>query len=155
MRRALCKKPMFIKTFQKIFLTAVIGALLLAPAAQAAGILPAESGSGSTAKCKEINPKGNCGNYSLNDMMQIFINVSNWILSVVGSVALLFFVYGGIIFIFSGGSEEKVKQGKQILIGSIIGLFIVFGSFLIIKYSQQFLGAQYTGKETLQINLPK
>jgi hypothetical protein len=149
---------MFKKSFQKIFLTAAVGILLLAPAALAAGILPGESGTAkpeAVAACKKINPNGSCGNYSLNDIVQLIINVSDWILGVVGSVALLFFVYGGFVFIFSGGSEEKVKQGKQILIGSIIGLFIVFGSFLIIKYSEKFLGTQYTNDKTLQINVPK
>lgn len=146
---------MLKKSFQKIFLTAVVGILLLAPAVMAGGILPAETGTGDTTKCKEINPDGSCGNYSLNDMTQVLINVSDWILGVVGSVALLFFVYGGFVFILSGGSEEKVKQGKQILIGSIIGLFIVFGSFLIIKYAEKFLGTQYTEDDTLQVNIPK
>jgi hypothetical protein len=129
---------MFKKSFQKIFLTAAVGILLLAPAAMAAEILPA---------CAKA---GDC---QLNDMVQVIVNVSDWILSIVGSVALLFFVYGGFVFIFSGGSEEKVKQGKQILIGSIIGLFIVFGSFLIIKYAEKFLGAEGADKNTNSVRV--
>jgi len=151
---------MFKKFFQKILLTTAIGVLLMAPAALAEGILPqatAPAGNAEAvsacAKYLETHPGGNCGNYSLNDIMRVFINVSNWILGVVGSVALLFFVYGGFVFIFSGGNEEKVKQGKQILIGAIIGLVIVFASFLIIKFSSELLGAKTN--EGLQINVPK
>lgn len=118
---------MLNQSFKKTFLLVVVGVLLIAPGAMATEILPA---------CAKT---GDC---QLNDILQVAINVSDWVLGVVGSVALLFFVYGGFVFIFSGGNDAKVKEGKQILIGSIIGLFIVFGSFLIIKYSEKFLGAQ-------------
>jgi Type IV secretion system pilin len=120
------------------------------PRVFAAGLLPStESGTGPTS-CG--SPNG-CGNYSLNDILSVAVTVANWILGSVGAIALLFFVYGGFVFILSGGNEERVKQGKQILMNSIIGLAIVFASYLIIQFSIQLLGGKVA--PGLLINVPK
>jgi hypothetical protein len=139
---------MFKKTFyQFIFITASVIFLLNALAAQATVILPNATGNmGDTAATKACenylaeHPGGNCGNYSLTDFLQLAVTVSTWILGCVGAVALLFFVYGGFTFILSGGSEEKVKQGKTILINAVIGLALVFASYIIIQFAMTLLG---------------
>jgi hypothetical protein len=111
--------------------------------AWAAGILPSQTGSGNSTSCG--SPNG-CGNYSLNDMLALGVNVANWILGVVGALALLFFVYGGFVFILSGGSEEKVREGKTVLMNAIIGLVIVFASYLIVQFvAQNLLGIKGVG----------
>lgn len=56
------------------------------------------------------------------------------VLSVVGSLTLLMFIYGGVLMLTSAGSPEKVKQGKQILVSSTIGLAIIFSSYIILRY---------------------
>ena len=85
------------------------------------------------------------GDYTLNEMMQVFVNVSEWILGIVGSLALLMFIYGGVMFLISGGSAEKVTQAKQIIAGAVIGLVIVFTSYIIITFAAQALGIEVTG----------
>ncbi len=75
-----------------------------------------------------------CGDYELNDFIKIFIHYYDRIFGLIGSVALLFFIYGGIIFLISAGNKEKVEQGKKILIGAAIGLVIVFASYAIIQF---------------------
>lgn len=50
-------------------------------------------------------------------------------LGVVGSLALLMFVFGGITWMTSAGSAEKVKKGRDILVWSAIGLVIVFSAY--------------------------
>lgn len=99
------------------------------------GILPLETGG-------TCSPGENCGNYSLNDFVQLAVEVSDFILGIVGSLALLAFVYGGIVFLISGGSSEKVEKGKQILLGAVIGLVVVFLSYTIIQFTLDALGVQ-------------
>src|SRR3989339_1404949 len=104
-----------------------------------AAILPPPTGSISpeTAKaCQGVN----CGNYQLNDFVQLGVYVAQWILGIVGSLALLFFVYGGVTMIISAGSSEKVEEGKTILKNAIIGLVIVFVSWTIINFTLISLG---------------
>jgi hypothetical protein len=77
------------------------------------------------------------GSYGLNDVENFGINVASIILSLVGSLSLLMFIYGGIMFLISGGSQDKIKHGKDAIKAAVIGLIITFSSVLIIK---MFLG---------------
>jgi hypothetical protein len=77
---------------------------------------------------------------SLDGFIMIAIAISKWILGIIGSLALAFFIYGGIMFMISGGSSEKVTKAKQILIGAVIGLIIVFASYMIINFIFQAMG---------------
>lgn len=88
----------------------------------------------------------NCGNYQLSDFMVIAINVANWILGITGSLALAFFIYGGVMFLISAGSPEMVTKAKQIIIGAVIGLVIVFASYTIIRFVFQAAGLNWQGK---------
>lgn len=89
--------------------------------------------------------KKDLGNYELNDFLVLAVNLSQWILGIVGSLALLMFVYGGLTFVLSGGSAQAVDKGKKILIGAVIGLVIVFTSWTIIKFSMLALGLNWNG----------
>ncbi len=83
---------------------------------------------------------------SLNSFLKLGINVANYILGIVGALTLLMFVYGGVMMIISGGSADKVKKGKDIIIGSVVGLMIVFGSYLIISFvSKTVLDVEFNG----------
>jgi len=86
---------------------------------------------------------GSClssGNCELNDFMRIAINVSKWILGITGSLSLLAFIYGGVMFLISAGSSERVNQAKSIIFGAVIGLVIVFASYTIIGFIFKALG---------------
>jgi hypothetical protein len=64
------------------------------------------------------------------DSPQVLIGrVINSILGVVGSLALLMFVYGGLTWMLSSGNQEKVKKGKDIIIWSAIGLAVIFMAY--------------------------
>jgi len=88
------------------------------------------------------------GNYSLNAILSIVIGASRWILGIVGSLALVMFIYGGFTFLISAGSSEKIGQARKIIIAAVIGLIIVFTSFLIIKFVLSSLGLNWSGQAT-------
>jgi len=87
-----------------------------------------------------------CGNYELNDFIALAINVSKWILGIVGSLALVMFIYGGVLFLISGGGSEKISQAKKIIIAAVIGLIIVFASYLIIRFVMGSMGLDWSGQ---------
>jgi len=86
------------------------------------------------------------GKYSLSDILAIAISSSRWILGIVGSLALLMFIYGGFTFLISAGSSEKIGEAKKILIAAVVGLLIVFASYIIIKFVLQSLGMNWDGQ---------
>ncbi|MEI7452365.1 MAG: pilin [Candidatus Falkowbacteria bacterium] len=89
--------------------------------------------------------KKQTGNYELNDFVRLGLNVSQWILGITGSLALLFFVYGGFTFLISAGDSSKVDEGKKIISGAIIGLILVFSSYMIIQFAMKTLGVEWKG----------
>lgn len=53
------------------------------------------------------------------------------VIGVVGSVALLFFVYGGIRWILSAGDPKEVTSAKNIFRNATIGMVLIFFSYTI------------------------
>lgn len=72
------------------------------------------------------------GKCELSDILQVFVNISAFILGISGSVVLLMFVYGGVVWLTYGGNEGRVQKGKDILVGTVIGLAIIFGAYAAI-----------------------
>lgn len=106
------------------------------------------SGAPLTAHAALIDPGANAyeyGSYSLNDIMGIIIGASKWILGIVGSLALLMFIYGGFMFLISAGSSDKIGQAQKILVAAVIGLIIVFSSYMIIRFVSQAIGVDWQG----------
>lgn len=103
----------------------------------AAGLVPEASG---TKSCNGVSATY-CGDYTINDFVSLVILASQWILGIVGSLSLIMFIYGGFMFLISSGSSDKVGQAKKIIVAAVIGLIIVFSSYLIIKFVIGALGA--------------
>ena len=98
-----------------------------------------------------INPNSTAyktGNYQLSDFVGLTIIISKWILGIVGSLALIMFIYGGFMFLISAGSADKITQAKKIIIAATIGLIIVFASYLIIKFVMSSMGLNWNGSMT-------
>jgi hypothetical protein len=75
-----------------------------------------------------------CNPLKTDNVQELVGMVINSVLGVVGSLALLMFVYGGLTWMTSSGSQEKVKKGRDIIIWSALGLVIVFGAYGITKF---------------------
>jgi len=83
-----------------------------------------------TSVSNDCRDNGNC---ELDDVLQVFVNISSFILGISGSVVLLMFVYGGFMWITAGGNEARIKKGKDVLVGTVIGLLIIFGAYTAIN----------------------
>jgi hypothetical protein len=55
------------------------------------------------------------------------------VIGIVGALALLMFIYGGIVWMTAGGSQERITSAKNILKNSFIGLLLIFFSYTIIS----------------------
>lgn len=56
------------------------------------------------------------------------------ILGITGAVALFMFVYGGVMMIISGGKTDKIQKAKDVLTWAIIGLVVIFSSYLLVAF---------------------
>lgn len=70
----------------------------------------------------------------VNDPIVITAGIINWILGILGLLALVLIIYGGFIWMFSRGNEEEAKKARDIIVGAVIGLLIVLSSYGIASY---------------------
>jgi hypothetical protein len=55
------------------------------------------------------------------------------LLPFVGIWALIFFVFGGIIWLTSGGNPDKIKKAQQMMVWATIGIVFIFASYAIVS----------------------
>ncbi|MBI2475592.1 hypothetical protein HYV69_04200 [Candidatus Uhrbacteria bacterium] len=77
---------------------------------------------------------GNLGNCSLGDIMIVFSDVALFILGIVGSLVLLFYVIGGFWWLTSHGDPGWVTKGKNYIKISTIGLLIVLFAYIVVEF---------------------
>ena len=64
----------------------------------------------------------------------IFKQITNTILYIVGVIAVIMLIIGGIKYVVSGGDSKKVTDAKNTVLYAIIGLVIAFLAFAIVNF---------------------
>lgn len=109
------------------FAVAFLGALSLAPVAPAAAIDPladACKNNGGSAICKNDNEKA-------DDLIDTIVDV---LLYIVGILAVIMIIVGGIMYTISGGDAGKVTKAKNTLTYAIVGLVVAFIAFALVNW---------------------
>ncbi|OIO06371.1 hypothetical protein AUJ26_00725 [Candidatus Falkowbacteria bacterium CG1_02_37_21] len=118
----------YILTFLVLSTILFFGGLVLA--AKGDAVTTCENGKDSkTGDLCIQNPLG-----SIDSPQALIGKVINNALGVVGSIALLMFVYGGLVWMTSAGSPEKVKNGRDILVWSAIGMAVIFSAYGLTRF---------------------
>jgi hypothetical protein len=127
-------------THHALFITAIIAILItvnfsifnMALADIRGGTLPDTS---STCPPEAVCLDNPLGNSEAARSPQILIgNIIRSVLGVIGSLALVMFIYGGITWMLSGGSLFKIIRGKRILIWATLGLMIIFSAYALVRF---------------------
>ena len=79
--------------------------------------------------CTLPNPLG-----TVSSPQVLIGRVINSVLGIVGSLALMMFVYGGLTWMISSGNQEKIKKGRDIILWSAIGLVVIFMSYALTRF---------------------
>jgi hypothetical protein len=79
---------------------------------------------------------------STDSFETLIMGIINWILGIVVSLAILFLIIGGLMYITSAGDEERIKKAKNIILYAIIGLGVVILSWSIITELKDILGVR-------------
>lgn len=61
------------------------------------------------------------------------ISITNIIVSFIGPVAILMLIVSGVMYITSGGEDDKMQKAKRMLIATIVGIIIIYGAFAIVS----------------------
>lgn len=84
-----------------------------------------------SSRCTACRDSGNC---TLNDLLQVFVNIGTFVLGISGSVTLFVFMYGGFKWLFSRGESKWIQEGTDAMKGAAIGLLIIFGSYVALNF---------------------
>jgi hypothetical protein len=68
------------------------------------------------------------------DFLTIAGNIVTWVLVVAGILAVVYLIYGGILYITAGGDAEKAKNGRTAVINSVIGIIIILLAVVIVQW---------------------
>ena len=118
----------------------LIGVLLVAAVAPEASALTLREGA-EAAKCDE------CPSDLFGDT-GAFRQITNTILYIVGVIAVIMLIIGGIKYVISGGDSKKVTDAKNTVLYAIIGLVIAVLAFAIVNFVISALPS--SGNETIQ-----
>lgn len=80
-----------------------------------------------------FDPSGTLGLVNI-DLIELVVNILRWVLGLLGLVAVGFIIYGGIVWMTSGGSEDKIERAKKIIVNAVIGLILVLLSWAIVFF---------------------
>ncbi len=68
------------------------------------------------------------------DLKTTVVNIINWVLGLLGIIAVVMILYGGFVWLTASGNEENVTKAKNVLSAAIIGLVIILLAWAIINY---------------------
>ena len=107
------------------------------------------SGGCSSGTCCECNTKIEGSNLknplgdNIKDIPTFIGIIIKGLLGVVGSLSLIMFIYGGFLWITSGGNEDNIKKGKETLKWAILGIVIVFSSYALLNFVLDIISGTY------------
>ena len=64
----------------------------------------------------------------------VFRRITDVVLYIVGAVAVVMLIIGGVKYVVSGGDAKKVTDAKNTILYAIIGLVIVFFAYAIVHF---------------------
>lgn len=109
-----------------ISLTALLGVLTVAPSyVQASAAGSVQSGVTSIGG----NDAGN--NISLADRIKTVVNI---LLYMLGSIAVIMIIIGGIRYTTSNGDSSNTKAGKDTILYAVVGLVVAILAFAIVNF---------------------
>jgi hypothetical protein len=72
----------------------------------------------------------------------IFKKVVNIMLFVIGAVAVIMLIYGGVKYVLSGGAQDKVAEAKNTILYAIVGIVVAILAFAVVNFVVTGLAAQ-------------
>lgn len=90
-------------------------------------------------ECNIVNAKEVCTpKTEYTTFSAYFLDLINYAVTIAGALAILVIVFGAFKYVTSGGDDAKAKEGKDIIVGALIG----FALLLLIKVIIPLLGLE-------------
>ncbi len=117
-----------IKGLLVIAATTVVFSFMAVTTVQAQGI----TNDNRTAACEGL-PSGSCDDTD-NDFEEIWIRILDVLLFVVGAVAVLMLIIGGLRYVISAGDQQAVTNAKNTILYAIVGIIVTFLAYAAVRF---------------------
>ena len=74
------------------------------------------------------------------DLADAVDTIVNMLFTFLIIIAVVLFIWGGVVIVSSGGDAEKVTQGRNIILYAVVGLVVAFLSKAFAAFIERFLG---------------
>lgn len=109
------------KAYQKLIIPLVVFSIICLPLlVLAQGLVPHCGGEG----------EPDC---TLCHLLELAQNVLNFAIEMAFLIVVIFIVYGGLRWIFSGGKPENITTGQKLITNAIVGIVIILSAWLIVN----------------------
>lgn len=120
-----------IKTFIAAFILVAMGAMVLVPVSSVGAAFDkpldgACANNGDAAVCEDQNK-----NASSNDLVR---NIVNILLFVVGALAVVMIIVGGLFYVTSQGDSSNITKAKNTILYAVIGLIVSVLAYAIVNW---------------------
>ena len=78
--------------------------------------------------------KGTSAKENLFATNGVFVTIANTLIFVVGAVAVLYLIIGGLRYVVSNGDSKSVEAAKNTILYAIIGIVVAVVSFALVKF---------------------
>lgn len=81
-------------------------------------------------------PGGNFSPLCLNatDLGKVIANAINFLFVIAAILALGFLILGGVKWLTSQGEKEGINKARETIVAAVVGLIIIFLSYLIVNF---------------------
>lgn len=115
------------KMLMAVVMMFAVGLAVLPEVSYADGCIDPATGKWKT-ECEGIRTSTNA---KVNNMVKNGINL---FIGVIGVLAVAYTIYGGFLYVTSGGDAGKVKQARNSIIYGVVGLVLAMLSFAIVNF---------------------
>lgn len=71
-------------------------------------------------------------------LTQIARNVLNFLLSIIGTLAIIVMIISGIMYVTSAGNETRMKSARQMFVAALIGVTLALASLVLVSAVARF-----------------
>ncbi|MBW3538578.1 pilin [Candidatus Parcubacteria bacterium] len=105
----------------------LLSALLLFPS-RALALTPKEQA------CRGATGNANCGGIPGPTLEQGFRSVANILIYLVGAIAVIMVIIGGLRYVLSGGDPAGTKSAKDTILYAVIGIVVAVLAYAVVNF---------------------
>lgn len=84
------------------------------------------------------NTTANYSGLANTSISTLMTNLMNWLLGIVGFLAVIGFVISGILYLTAAGDDDQITKAKSAMMYSIIGVIVALLGFVVLTAAKTF-----------------